>query len=232
MTETTEKVPKASGNAMRMLAAVVHMSPWYWVAAVYAVQTLGALIVTFFFKIEAEQTWLPLAILASGALFSAYMGRRDRKKTLSPSLCWLPLLLYALFIFSLSSRSFSGAEVSIKADYFHLVEFATLALFLCCFWDNVLPRGKRAVFFACVLASGLLWGIADEIHQSFVPGRDSSAWDVVYDGVGLAVGCTLYGLGGRLHRWLSQKTSPGGAPGQATPVQGVKRALPSAPINT
>ena len=37
----------------------------------------------------------------------------------------------------------------------------------------------------------VLWGISDEFHQSFVPGRDASAWDVLADAVGFALAVAL-----------------------------------------
>jgi VanZ family protein len=37
----------------------------------------------------------------------------------------------------------------------------------------------------------ILWGISDEFHQSFVPGRDSSAWDVLADAVGFSFAVLL-----------------------------------------
>jgi VanZ family protein len=39
-----------------------------------------------------------------------------------------------------------------------------------------------------LLATGLLYAISDEIHQSFVPSRTPSAGDLVADALGLAVG--------------------------------------------
>ena len=35
---------------------------------------------------------------------------------------------------------------------------------------------------------GFFYGILDEIHQSFVPGREASAFDALADGVGSVVG--------------------------------------------
>ena len=32
----------------------------------------------------------------------------------------------------------------------------------------------------------ILWGVSDEFHQSFVPGRDASGWDVLADAIGFA----------------------------------------------
>jgi VanZ family protein len=38
----------------------------------------------------------------------------------------------------------------------------------------------------------ILWGISDEFHQSFVPGRDASALDVVADAVGFAIAVVVF----------------------------------------
>jgi VanZ family protein len=51
----------------------------------------------------------------------------------------------------------------------------------------------RAVLLAWVLSTG--WGLVDEIHQSFIPGRDASPWDVAADAAGAAAGACLRGAG-------------------------------------
>ena len=48
----------------------------------------------------------------------------------------------------------------------------------------------------------LLFGIADEFHQSFIPGRSVSIWDVAADGLGaLLVGCVWYRHAARRKPW-------------------------------
>jgi hypothetical protein len=181
------------------------MSPWFWVSGIYGAQMLGAIIVTFCFKVKAQDTWLPIALLACGTISAAFFGYRDRVKAMTPLLCWLPLVLYALFIFSLSHRSFGGAELTFKADYFHLVEFFTFALFLSFLWQPVLRRGKPLLFFFCVVASGVLYGIADELHQAHIPGRDANVMDIVWDVAGLSIGCGAYLLARRLHESMAAR---------------------------
>ena len=44
----------------------------------------------------------------------------------------------------------------------------------------------RVALFA-VLA-GVLWGVLDEIHQAFVPGRSADLLDLVADSVGIVIG--------------------------------------------
>lgn len=53
------------------------------------------------------------------------------------------------------------------------------------------PRLSRE---AGLIVFGILWGISDEWHQSFVPGRDVSLSDIVFDAVGVAAGVALTGI--------------------------------------
>jgi VanZ family protein len=54
------------------------------------------------------------------------------------------------------------------------------------------------------IISASLYGVSDEIHQSFVPYRHGSFTDVIADILGAVCGVYLY------HRWKSRKT--GGSP--------------------
>jgi VanZ family protein len=45
---------------------------------------------------------------------------------------------------------------------------------------------------ACIAA---VYGIVDEIHQYFVPGRDCSPWDWVADALGAAAGAGMAQIG-------------------------------------
>ena len=53
-----------------------------------------------------------------------------------------------------------------------------------------LCRGFRPVPVMFIL--GFAYAVSDEIHQSFVPGRDCSAGDLLADIVGLSIGLSVY----------------------------------------
>ena len=50
---------------------------------------------------------------------------------------------------------------------------------------------------------GFIYAVSDEIHQSFVPGRDCSAGDLLADIVGLSIGLSLYLWYRRRHQGIS-----------------------------
>jgi VanZ family protein len=75
----------------------------------------------------------------------------------------------------------------------HAVEYGVLAVLLgyairrtwlqVAFW--------RVLMFAALLT--FAWGYLDELHQAFVPGRNSDAFDLLADTVGALLGSGLFG---------------------------------------
>lgn len=66
----------------------------------------------------------------------------------------------------------------------HMIQY--LVLFVAMFLNRELFGRKRP--FRLMLLAGTLYAATDEIHQSFVPGRDCSAGDILADMAGLALG--------------------------------------------
>lgn len=96
---------------------------------------------------------------------------------------WLAL------IFALSSRSSFpqprsgfGEPSSVVV---HLILYGVLAVLL--FRALTVNRAARWSTVAIVVAFATLYGISDELHQSFVPGRSATVLDVVVDGIGAAL---------------------------------------------
>ena len=71
---------------------------------------------------------------------------------------------------------------------FHLLEFGGLGLALVLNRD--LFGGK--LIRSRMIVTGVVWAIIDEIHQSFVPGRDSSIQDILADTTGLIIAILLF----------------------------------------
>ncbi|MHB8418916.1 MAG: VanZ family protein [Myxococcales bacterium] len=105
---------------------------------------------------------------------------------------WLALAGYAAVIFYLSSESnpLPALTAHVWDKLLHLTEYGGLGLL---FGLAVGRRGRIGwrdiVVWSAVL--GLLYGASDEIHQSFVPGRDAEAGDVLADTLGALVGGAL-----------------------------------------
>ena len=64
---------------------------------------------------------------------------------------------------------------------------------LCCLaarqtWS--LSLGRRGVVIVGALCA-LLYGVTDEFHQLFVPGRSADVYDVVADGIGGLIGAAI-----------------------------------------
>lgn len=98
-------------------------------------------------------------------------------------------LLWMIGIFVLSAQSTlprtGGIPVDVIAIAGHLVAYAVLAGLIRIAVGDA-RRDRRADILAVALAT--IYGLTDEFHQSFVPGRNASAFDVVVDLVGATAG--------------------------------------------
>lgn len=107
---------------------------------------------------------------------------------------WLPAVLYAGVIFYLSSQSHPEEHLpsfllkDISDKVLHAVEYAVLGglCYRAFRWSVNGQAASYALLFAIVTAS--LYGMTDEVHQSFVPFRESSWLDWLADTAGAAVG--------------------------------------------
>jgi VanZ like family len=99
---------------------------------------------------------------------------------------WLPVVLWAAFIFALSSVPDLGTGLGgwdlVLRKIAHAAEFAVLGALLA----RAMGRPRLA------FAIGVLYAVSDELHQSFVPGRLGSPLDVAIDAMGVAAGILLW----------------------------------------
>jgi hypothetical protein len=127
------------------------------------------------------------------------LGKRERP---SPLWLWGPVVLQMALIFAASSIPNLGqlpGGISDKSG--HSIGYALLAgLFLRAF-----ARGRlrdvtwRRTSAAIIVAT--LYGVSDEFHQVFVPGRTADRYDVLADCIGATVGVAVGWLAAALGRW-------------------------------
>jgi len=105
---------------------------------------------------------------------------------------WFPALIVMLVIFAFSSQpsdslpSFSGWDSLIKKGG-HFVGYGLLALS----YLHALKYDRKRIWLAWLLS--VLYAATDEFHQSFVPGRHASIFDVlIFDNLGAAFALWLY----------------------------------------
>jgi VanZ family protein len=105
---------------------------------------------------------------------------------------WIPVVLYCALITWLSSHS--GSELPkyewMKYDkVLHAMEYSGLGFLLCCALKQ-LHRGARI---GVSIGLGLLFGVIDEFHQSFVAGRQGNdLGDMTADLVGSTLGAIAF----------------------------------------
>lgn len=106
-----------------------------------------------------------------------------------------PVVAYAALIFSLSSLAAFPEAVSLSFGFDKLAHFAEYYFFGCllCRWLSATGRGrKRGFVLAMTMLIGTGYALSDEWHQSFVPGRDASLWDALFDSLGVGIGALTY----------------------------------------
>ncbi len=108
----------------------------------------------------------------------------------------LAAVAWAILIFYLSSQASIDAPMLFPGQdkLFHLVVFGILG-FLLMGTLPASPDGYRLRQLWWVALAVMLYGVSDEFHQYFVPGRSVDVYDVLADAVGGLLGAwTMYQL--------------------------------------
>mgnify|MGYP001557287481 CR=1 FL=1 len=121
---------------------------------------------------------------------------------------WLPLAALCFAIFYQSSfPCFQTGELFIHFDkILHFTAYALMAFLAA----RALKQERQGmsdthIKLAAVCFS-ILFGVSDEIHQAFVPGRFASVWDLAADAAGSIAGAQIFfGLLHRFHPASSRK---------------------------
>lgn len=136
--------------------------------------------------------WVVVIVSASGDTKSVQRSSR----IIEPLVRWL---------FPHASDETVRTAVFVGRKWAHVTEYAILALLV---WrarrgfGKIPPAGwsRRDAWIAWAAATG--FAVTDELHQTFVPGRQGSGWDVLIDAIGAAGGLfVLWLFGRRRKRW-------------------------------
>ncbi|MBI5194273.1 MAG: VanZ family protein [Nitrospirae bacterium] len=99
---------------------------------------------------------------------------------------WGPVIFFAGLVFTVSSMSHPIDKDPFR--YFdkvaHISEYGLFALLLFRALNGTLHRKSFILLAVVTILIILGYGISDEIHQYFVPARQSDIKDVIADGIG------------------------------------------------
>lgn len=107
---------------------------------------------------------------------------------------FLPVVLWAGVIFAFSSFP-TGTATEIKWQDFvikksaHVIEYAILSVLLYRAFVNIGIAKGKALVLAVIISS--LYGMTDEFHQSFTPGREPHFRDVIFDTIGASAAALI-----------------------------------------
>lgn len=105
---------------------------------------------------------------------------------------WIITFLIALTIFYVSSltaeETAGAASHGANAIAYHTIIFFVLAFFL--LMSVVRGKNQKLIFHALIIS--VLYGLLDELHQYFVPGRSSAFSDVLLDSIGIFSAFIIY----------------------------------------
>lgn len=163
-------------------------SPWNLMAIAFALHLVAGMLVKGFLTLHRVERLVPMSALALGLGYCLWAQRHNWKAHQKAWMRLVPALLYSFFIAAMSHQPLTGVRLPVSADLFHPVEYACLAVLWGWFCLPVLSRRGSLAFAGWILVPGILFALSDEWHQSWVPGRFSSVWDVVLDAVGLCAG--------------------------------------------
>jgi VanZ family protein len=124
---------------------------------------------------------------------------------------WLPPAAYMALIWTLSSMPIALplGSIPFKDKGVHVAEYGVLAALYTHAIHRTWPLQwwLRTLLFAALLT--FAWGYLDELHQAFVPGRNSDAMDLLADSIGALAGSACFVAFTRLRRGFHRSGAQG-----------------------
>ncbi|NQT22242.1 MAG: VanZ family protein [Candidatus Omnitrophica bacterium] len=117
---------------------------------------------------------------------------------------WGPVFVYMALMWYISSRpvgKIAFLRIPFADKALHIAEFALFGYLLARALSYDRMDEDRILIPIIVIMLGVIWGVIDEIHQLFIPLRNSSIFDVIADAFGASIGGVILiarmGLQGR-----------------------------------
>ena len=120
---------------------------------------------------------------------------KDRKAILKKVLRFIPAVVWMAFIYYSSSQTGDdvGSMMQIIQAVFPFIEdlnfmhFVTYFILAACFDFAFNDYSRKSKYKVLIVLLCVLYGITDEIHQSFVGGRTPDIVDIRNDGIGALI---------------------------------------------
>jgi len=106
---------------------------------------------------------------------------------------WVPVYLYMGVIFYFSSKGNLSISVGGTVGVVNISYVQHAFLFFGLGFLILRAFGSKRKIVSSIILSGF-YGVSDEFHQYFVPGRTVSLGDVVFDIIGASIGVGVYYL--------------------------------------
>lgn len=100
---------------------------------------------------------------------------------------WGPVVAYMAIIFAVSAMSAPPSPVAVGDKVEHFVAYAAMGALLLRATSGGRLDGLTVMSALAAWVIATLYGVSDEYHQSFVPGRSPDVNDVAADSLGAAL---------------------------------------------
>jgi VanZ family protein len=115
-------------------------------------------------------------------------------------LYWLPTLAYMAVIFYLSSIPGRDIQAPVSDVALHLAEYFILMLLVLFSLGKGLFRSMPGKVYVFAFVLTFLFGLSDEFHQSFTPGRQPSLKDLAVDGAAALLALGFHHIVAKIRR--------------------------------
>ena len=118
-----------------------------------------------------------------------YRANSEEKNRRPAVIFWILTAAYMATIYILSS--YRGPDLPpLPVNFDKVIHTGIYIPLAFLFYLSLKKSGIRKYVFIVAFLSACIYGISDELHQSFVPGRDAAVGDVFADFLGAFIGCT------------------------------------------